>query len=137
MVSTSAFKHSGPEVQCKIRHCQKGGRGHRQKSHGQLWWKCISLVISVAFPTALFGPHQAVQSFCHYRFYYHYFYEWKGRMTGREDVNWVYAWISLCGLSIVYKCYYNFCIVLTYFVIKNIQHFIIRALSPIARSTFL
>jgi hypothetical protein len=23
------------EVQCKIRHCQKGGQGHRQKYHGQ------------------------------------------------------------------------------------------------------
>ena len=45
--------------------------------------------------------------------------------------------ISLYDLGIVYKYYCNLCIVLTYFVIKNTQHFIIRALSPIARSTFL
>lgn len=58
-------------------------------------------------------------------------------MTGKEDVDGVYASISLCGLSIVYKYYCIFCIALTYFVIKNTKHFIIRALSPFARSTFL
>ena len=119
MVSTSVFKHLGLEGQCKIRPVRREVEAtdrsltdsHDDSAHH------ISLVITGVFPAALFGPHQTVQSSCH-RFYYHHFCEWKGRMTGREDVDRVYAWISLCGLSKVYKYYCIFCIVLTYCVIK-------------------